>query len=274
MHIYLSLDLLTKNPRKGFSRHTVRSQLIATFLPQHTNLPTRFLPSLQTLLQQIYTLLHSLLPAPNPTSRSPHIQNFSTTLFTILLLATKLHHDIRRHPQQKIYYFPPSPTPGTTFDAEDMNVVNTEAMGKRMTEPLTRSALRAGKIKRVVGVGGWPGLVGYEAVNVQGRRHQNNDRIDGSGRSLEDRWKQRSGVLTHTLARADVFIEFEAVAPAAGAGGVVGRRLQRKSLKIEMRERVLRREERVKKGRVLKRAGVATAVAMGVGQGVRMWLGK
>lgn len=264
----------------GFCRHLARSNLITSFLPQHNHLPASYLPSLQTLLRQIYTLLHPLLPAPDPVSASlhpHHHSNFSTTLFTILLLATKLHLDIRRHPNT-IYYFPPSPSPASTYDAEDMNVVNHETMEKRIAEPLTRSALRVGKMRRVVGVGGWPGLVGYEAITGGPRRRQHGNSSNLSNNQGEDSevegGKRQSGILTQTLARADVFIEFEAVAPKAGGGRVLGNRGQRKSLRTEMRERVLRMEEKVKKGRVLKRAGVATAVALGVGQGIKMWLGQ
>ncbi|KAL9596691.1 MAG: hypothetical protein Q9179_004529 [Wetmoreana sp. 5 TL-2023] len=163
------------------------------------------------LQNQITAVLVPLLPSSHkPASRDSSFHPFATTLSTILILAAELHLDIRRE-RSVIYYLVPAPAPGSNYDDEDMGILNAEAVEQKLHRRSTLAAMMAGRVKRVAGITGWAGLVAYRAVN-----HDDDD-------------EEKTGIHTHTLARADVFVEiFKKVIPAAKKekGARAGRKAQ------------------------------------------------
>ncbi|KAL8737969.1 MAG: hypothetical protein Q9181_001191 [Wetmoreana brouardii] len=190
----------------GFSRQ--RSRALAIDGLYSSTLPPNFSTSLHRLQNQLTALLYPLLPSSRKFASDSPSHPFATPLFTILILAAKLHLDIRRE-RSVIYYFGPAPAPGSNYDDEDMSILNAKAVEQKLRRPSTLAAMKAGRVKRKAGITGWAGLMAYRAV----------DHADD---------EKKTGIHTHTLARADVFVAFKETIPATKQekGSGAGRKAQ------------------------------------------------
>lgn len=115
-------------------------------------------------------------------------------------------------------------------------------------------ATRARKRKRVATITGWPACVAYRAV------------VPPSPPPLaypNEKDKKRRGIITHILAKADVFVEFEA--------STAGKKALRPSLREEMWRRF---QEEERKRRTKEKIGVAAAAVGVAGVGLMVRSGE
>lgn len=243
----------------GFTRQRNRANLISSFLRPSSIFPDEFLPSLRKLHLRLINLLGPLSPVyqVRRAATAPR-SDFSTPQFAILLLAAKLHVDIRQE-TDVIYYFVPAPAAGSAYDREAMNIVGSWDMEPQAPNPSTRSAFRKGGRKRVAAITGWPACVAYRAVVPLPSSHPTEE-------------EKRRGVSTHVLARADVFIGFAAVDRSRAVGKATRATLRQEMYRRanEMKQQAAAAEEKGKKKNTEKRLGVAAA-AVGVA-GMATWI--
>ncbi|KAL9000174.1 MAG: hypothetical protein Q9169_001076 [Polycauliona sp. 2 TL-2023] len=191
----------------GFQRQHHRSQTISSLLPHQHALPPNFIPALQSLQGQLVSLFSPLLQSTStqthPSTLLPS-NPLSTPLYTILLTAANLAIAIRRNPTST-FYFLPAPSPGSKYDKQEMSALNSAHLDIAMGVEGVREMVSKGGIRSVVGVGGWPGCVGYwPAV----RENDGNEKGNGGEKGKR---KGKMGIQTQILAKADVWIILEAV---------------------------------------------------------------
>ncbi|KAL8709679.1 MAG: hypothetical protein Q9220_005619 [cf. Caloplaca sp. 1 TL-2023] len=233
----------------GFQRQRIRAAEINKMLDAPTmTLPSDFNSEIQTIHHQLLTLLSPLLPHSESLFSS---DDFSVPFFKILFLAAKLHLDIRRDPAV-IYYFVPAPAPGSQYDYEEMQIINEDSVKTRMSDPETVDKVRTGQVNRIATVTGWPGLVAYRRIPPLG--------YEDDERTLHPDFQ--SGVTTHTLALADVVIDF--FEPGSNQNTTKRRRKsqQHSSLRAELSSRANERDRKdeVHKERMRKLSAAAGAV--------------
>ncbi|KAL8673729.1 MAG: hypothetical protein Q9224_007517, partial [Gallowayella concinna] len=205
----------SKMDHDGFIRQRQRAQQIKEFLGSNpgSHLPPNFFSAIHTLQGRLVTLLTPLLSS----SLKPNVNPLANPLLALPLTTATLALAIRRNPDM-ILYFPTAPSPGTDFDAEEMSMCNEVAIEIATAVEGVVPLMRRGKIKRVANITGWPACVAYRPVippspTTRGTTSPNANNLNNNneGGEVKMQEKPQTGIHTHILARADVFVTLEAI---------------------------------------------------------------